>query len=170
MLPRRVTTVTMGVSVGKNFRKYCLARHWAQLERAVRHERQAQATEPPASASPAAPPAPAAEPPAAEPATNMTKRGQQQRGKGRSASGRASAGPRLVDKNALSARGGGPSRQSRSPSPDSPPAKRASSADSSGYDTDLPDEEKLAKTEGGNGESDTNNEGNGHSGCRMLLG
>ncbi|EOD06776.1 hypothetical protein EMIHUDRAFT_202034 [Emiliania huxleyi CCMP1516] len=70
----------------------------------------------------------------------MTKRGQQQRGKGRSASGRASAGPRLVDKNALSARGGGPSRQSRSPSPDSPPAKRASSADSSGYDTDLPDE------------------------------
>ena len=163
----------------------------SQLERAVRHERQAQATEPPASASPAAPPAPAAEPPAAEPATNMTyaaaaalhprgaaaggqpaapagpaaaarvppppsgggvrgctftvpnpgrKRGQQQRGKGRSASGRASAGPRLVDKNALSARGGGPSRQSRSPSPDSPPAKRASSADSSGYDTDLPDE------------------------------
>ncbi|EOD20587.1 hypothetical protein EMIHUDRAFT_208526 [Emiliania huxleyi CCMP1516] len=70
----------------------------------------------------------------------MTKRGQQQRGKGRSASGRANAGPRLVDKNALSARGGGPSRQSRSPSPDSPPAKRASSADSSGYDTDLPDE------------------------------
>ena len=68
------------------------------------------------------------------------KRGQQQRGKGRSASGRANAGPRLVDKNALSARGGGPSRQSRSPSPDSPPAKRASSADSSGYDTDLPDE------------------------------
>ncbi|EOD31417.1 hypothetical protein EMIHUDRAFT_232027 [Emiliania huxleyi CCMP1516] len=112
----------------------------SQLERAVRHERQAQATEPPASASPAAPPAPAAEPPAAEPATNMTKRGQQQRGKGRSASGRANAGPRLVDKNALSARGGGPSRQSRSPSPDSPPAKRASSADSSGYDTDLPDE------------------------------
>ena len=44
----------------------------SQLERAVRHERQAQATEPPASASPAAPPAPAAEPPAAEPATNMT--------------------------------------------------------------------------------------------------
>ncbi|EOD05935.1 hypothetical protein EMIHUDRAFT_219642 [Emiliania huxleyi CCMP1516] len=112
----------------------------SQLERAVRHERQAQATEPPASASPAAPPAPAAEPPAAEPATSMTKRGQQQRGKGRSASGRANAGPRLVDKNALSARGGGPSRQSRSPSPDSPPAKRASSADSSGYDTDLPDE------------------------------
>ena len=29
----------------------------SQLERAVRHERQAQATEPPASASPAAPPA-----------------------------------------------------------------------------------------------------------------
>ncbi|EOD18777.1 hypothetical protein EMIHUDRAFT_209346 [Emiliania huxleyi CCMP1516] len=112
----------------------------SQLERAVRHERQAQATEPPASASPAAPPAPAAEPPAAEPATNMTKRGQQQRGKGRSASGRANAGPRLVDKNALSARGGGPSGQSRSPSPDSPPAKRASSADSSGYDTDLSDE------------------------------
>ncbi|EOD12082.1 hypothetical protein EMIHUDRAFT_213842 [Emiliania huxleyi CCMP1516] len=54
-------------------------------------------------------------------------------------SGRAQSGPRL-DKNALSARGGGPSRQSRSPSPDSPPAKRASSADSSGYDTDLPDE------------------------------
>ena len=41
----------------------------SQLERAVRHERQAQATEPPASASPAAPPAPAAAPPAAEPAT-----------------------------------------------------------------------------------------------------
>ena len=40
----------------------------SQLERAVRHERQAQATEPPASASPAAPPAPAAAPPAAEPA------------------------------------------------------------------------------------------------------
>ena len=38
------------------------------------------------------------------------------------------------------ARGSGPSRQSRSPSPDSPPAKRASSADSSGYETDLPDE------------------------------
>ena len=54
--------------------------------------------------------------------------------------GRADNGPRLVDKNALSARGGGPPRQSRSPSPDSPPAKRASSADSSGYDTDLPDE------------------------------
>ena len=35
----------------------------SQLERAVRHERQAQATEPPASASPAAPPAPAAAPP-----------------------------------------------------------------------------------------------------------
>ena len=34
----------------------------SQLERAVRHERQAQATEPPASASPAAPPAPAAAP------------------------------------------------------------------------------------------------------------
>ena len=66
------------------------------------------------------------------------KRGRQQRGKGRT-SGRAQSGPRL-DKNALSARGGGPSRQSRSPSPDSPPAKRASSADSSGYDTDLPDE------------------------------
>ena len=162
----------------------------SQLERAVRHERQAQATEPPASASPAAPPAPAAAPPAAEPAPKTyaaaaasqpqgataggqpaapagpaaaarvppppsgggvrgctftvpnpgRKRGQQQRGKGRSASGRANAGPRLVDKNALSARGGGPSRQSRSPSPDSPPAKRASSADSSGYDTDLPDE------------------------------
>ena len=31
----------------------------SQLERAVRHERQAQAPEPPASASPAAPPAPA---------------------------------------------------------------------------------------------------------------
>ena len=162
----------------------------SQLERAVRQERQAQATEPPASASPAAPPAPAAAPPAAEPAPKTyaaaaasqpqgataggqpaapdgpaaaarvppppsgggvrgctftvpnpgRKRGQQQRGKGRSASGRANAGPRLVDKNALSARGGGPSRQSRSPSPDSPPAKRASSADSSGYDTDLPDE------------------------------
>ena len=66
------------------------------------------------------------------------KRGRQQRGKGHT-SGRAQSGPRL-DKNALSARGGGPSRQSRSPSPDSPPAKRASSADSSGYDTDLPDE------------------------------
>ena len=63
------------------------------------------------------------------------KRGQQQRGKGRS----TKAGPRVVDKNALSARGGGSCR-SRSPSPDSPPAKRASSADSSGYDTDLPDE------------------------------
>ena len=48
--------------------------------------------------------------------------------------------PAAVEKNALSARGGGPPRQSRSPSPDSPPAKRASSADSSGYDTDLPDE------------------------------
>jgi len=58
------------------------------------------------------------------------KRGQQQRGKGRGARGRADAGPRLVDKNALSARGSGPSRQSRSPSPDSPPAKRAASADS----------------------------------------
>ncbi|EOD05079.1 hypothetical protein EMIHUDRAFT_259329, partial [Emiliania huxleyi CCMP1516] len=42
--------------------------------------------------------------------------------------------------NALSARGSGPSRQSRSPSPDSPPAKRAASADSSGYETDTPDE------------------------------
>ena len=40
----------------------------SQLERAVRHERQAQATEPPASASPAAPPAPAAAPPAVKPA------------------------------------------------------------------------------------------------------
>ena len=68
------------------------------------------------------------------------KRGQQQRGKGRGARGRADAGPRLVDKNALSARGSGPSRQSRSPSPDSPPAKRAASADSSGYETDTPDE------------------------------
>ncbi|EOD08752.1 hypothetical protein EMIHUDRAFT_258137, partial [Emiliania huxleyi CCMP1516] len=29
---------------------------------------------------------------------------------------------------------------SRSPSPDSPPAKRAASADSSGYETDTPDE------------------------------
>jgi len=64
----------------------------------------------------------------------------QQRGKGRGARGRADAGPRLVDKNALSARGSGPSRQSRSPSPDSPPAKRAASADSSGYETDTPDE------------------------------
>ena len=56
----------------------------------------------------------------------------------------ANAGPRLVDKNALSARGGGPSRQSRSPSPDSPPAKQAGLLrrllPSSGYDTDLPDE------------------------------
>ena len=163
----------------------------SQLERAVRHERQAQATEPPASASPAAPPAPAAAPPAAEPASTKTyaaaaasqpqgataggqpaapagpaaagrvppppsgggvrgctftvpdpgrKRGRQQRGKGSTSRGRADNGPRLVDKNALSARGGGPPRQSRSPSPDSPPAKRASSADSSGYDTDLPDE------------------------------
>ena len=68
------------------------------------------------------------------------KRGRQQRGKGSTSRGRADNGPRLVDKNALSARGGGPPRQSRSPSPDSPPAKRASSADSSGYDTDLPDE------------------------------
>ena len=68
------------------------------------------------------------------------KRGQQQRGKGRGARGRADAGPRVVDKNALSARGSGPSRQSRSPSPDSPPAKRAASADSSGYETDTPDE------------------------------
>ncbi|EOD10398.1 hypothetical protein EMIHUDRAFT_248372 [Emiliania huxleyi CCMP1516] len=59
---------------------------------------------------------------------------------GRGARGRADAGPRLVDKNALSARGSGPSRQSRSPSPDSPPAKRAASADSSGYETDTPDE------------------------------
>ncbi|EOD10793.1 hypothetical protein EMIHUDRAFT_248221 [Emiliania huxleyi CCMP1516] len=42
--------------------------------------------------------------------------------------------------NALSARGSGLSRQSRSPSPDSPPAKRAASADSSGYETDTPDE------------------------------
>ena len=135
----------------------------SQLERAVRHERQAQATEPPASASPAAPPAPAAEPPAAEPATNMTyaaaaalhpqgataggqpaapagpaaaarvppppsgggvrgctftvpdpgrKHGRQQHGKGHT-SGRAQSGPRL-DKNALSARGGGPSRLRRS--------------------------------------------------------
>ena len=68
------------------------------------------------------------------------KRGRQQRGKGSTSRGRTDNGPRLVDKNALSARGGGPPRQSRSPSPDSPPAKRASSADSSGYDTDLPDE------------------------------
>ena len=30
--------------------------------------------------------------------------------------------------------------KSRSPSPDSPPAKRAASADSSGYETDTPDE------------------------------
>ena len=44
----------------------------SQLERAVRHERQAQATEPPASASPAAPPAPAAAPPAAETESNKT--------------------------------------------------------------------------------------------------
>ncbi|EOD11688.1 hypothetical protein EMIHUDRAFT_247815 [Emiliania huxleyi CCMP1516] len=44
----------------------------SQLERAVRHERQAQATEPPTSASPAAPPAPAAAPPAAEPASTKT--------------------------------------------------------------------------------------------------
>ncbi|EOD05589.1 hypothetical protein EMIHUDRAFT_220012 [Emiliania huxleyi CCMP1516] len=72
--------------------------------------------------------------------TNDRKRGQQQRGKGRGARGRADAGPRLVDKNALSARGSRPSRQSRSPSPDSPPAKRAASADSSGYETDTPDE------------------------------
>ena len=52
----------------------------SQLERAVRHERQAQATEPPASASPAAPPAPAAAPPAScgraetERATRRTRR------------------------------------------------------------------------------------------------
>ena len=83
----------------------------SQLERAVRHERQeARAAV------------------ARQPARGSTSRG------------RADNGPRLVDKNALSARGGGPPRQSRSPSPDSPPAKRASSADSSGYDTDLPDE------------------------------
>ena len=44
----------------------------SQLERAVRHERQAQATEPPASASPAAPPAPAAAPSAAETESNKT--------------------------------------------------------------------------------------------------
>ena len=30
--------------------------------------------------------------------------------------------------------------------------------------------EKLAKTKGGSGESDTNNEGNDHSGRRMTLG
>ena len=44
----------------------------SQLERAVRHERQAQAVEPPTSASPAAPPAPAAAPPAAEPVSAKT--------------------------------------------------------------------------------------------------
>ena len=162
----------------------------SQLERAVRHERQAQAVEPPTSASPTAPPAPAAAPPAAEPVSAKTyaaaayphpqgataggqaaapagpaaaarvppppsgggvrgttftvpnpgtKRRQPRSGKTRS--GRtAVVGPRPVDKNALSARGGGPSRQSRSPSPDSPPAKRASSADSSGYDSETPDE------------------------------
>ena len=80
------------------------------------------------------------------PRTSGRKRGRQQRGKGSTSRGRADDGPRLVDKNALSARGGGPPRQSRSPSPDSPPAKRASSADSSGYDSETPDE---VQTEGG---------------------
>ena len=75
----------------------------SQLERAVRHERQAQATEPPASASPAAPPAPAAAPPAAEPAPKTYAAAAASQPQGATAGGqpvtrtrcpRAVAGPR----------------------------------------------------------------------------
>ena len=67
----------------------------SQLERAVRHERQAQATEPPASASPAAPPAPAAAPPAAEPAPKTYAAAAASQPQGATAGGQpaAPAGP-----------------------------------------------------------------------------
>ena len=73
----------------------------SQLERAVRHERQAQATEPPASASPAAPPAPAAAPPAAEPAPKTYAAAAASQPQGATAGGQpaAPAGPAAAARN-----------------------------------------------------------------------